>query len=118
MQKVKKLSAKEEAAQRAAREAEEALRQVRRQNFRRELLGIFGGIGLAMVISALVPAVRAQFSLGIVILWGGAIGGVVTSLERFERAGAALTKKDNRPLNYAVGLGIPAGILALLLLIQ
>lgn len=119
MQKVKKVTTKEEKAQAAAREAEEeALRQTRRQNFRKELLGIFGGIGLAMILSSFIPAIRENYSLGIVILWGGAIGGAVMSLERFERAGAALTKKENRVLNYIVGLGVPVGLLVLLLLIR
>jgi hypothetical protein len=115
VQKVKKLTAQEAAALKAEAEA---ARKVRRANFRRELLGIFGGIGLAMAISALIPAIRENYSLGVVILWGGALGGAVMSLERFERAGAALTKKDNRALNYAVGLGIPIALLILLLLLK
>ncbi|NUM44268.1 MAG: hypothetical protein HUU38_06135 [Anaerolineales bacterium] len=115
MQKVKRLTPKEEAALKAE---EEAVRQARRKNFRRELMGIFGGIGLAMAISALIPAIRENYSLGLVILWGGAIGGAVMSMDRFERAGAALTKKDNRALNYAVGLGIPVVILILLFSLQ
>ncbi|HNB50576.1 MAG TPA: hypothetical protein PK530_01465 [Anaerolineales bacterium] len=114
MQKGKKLSAKEE----AARKAEEEARQVRRANFRRELLGMFGGIGLAMVISSFVPAIREHYSLGVVILWGGAIGGVVMSLERFEHAGPVLTKKDNRALNYVVGLGLPILLLLLIFWIK
>jgi len=110
MAKAKKLTAEEEAALQVEQEAIQA----RRRNFRRELVGIFAGIGLALVIGALIPAIRENYSLGLVILWGGALGGVVMSLEQFERAGAALTKKENRPLNYAVGLGIPIVILVLI----
>ncbi|GAB4582022.1 MAG: hypothetical protein Fur0022_47740 [Anaerolineales bacterium] len=115
MPKVKRLTPKEEAALKAA--AEE-VRQIRQRNFRRELLGVFVGIGVVLIISALVPAIRANYSLGPVILWGGAIGGIMMSLERFERAGGALTKKNNRLLNYLIGLGIPVGIMILLLWVQ
>jgi hypothetical protein len=110
MAKTKKLTAEEE----ATLQAEQEMRQLRRQNFRKELVGMFAGIGLALAISALIPAIRENYSLGVVILWGGAVGGVAASLERFERAGAILTKKENRPLNYIVGLGIPIMILLLI----
>jgi hypothetical protein len=40
------------------------------------------------------------------------------SLKRFERAGAILTKRDNRFLNYGVGLGIPFGILFLIFMLR
>ncbi len=113
MAKPKKLTAEE-----AALQAEQEVKQIRRKNFQKELLGIFAGIGLAMAISALLPSIRENVSLGVVILWGGALGGIVVSLERFERAGAALTKKENRPLNYAIGLGIPLVILLVLLVAQ
>jgi hypothetical protein len=114
MKKIKKLTAEEEAAIQAEQEA----RQKRRRNFRRELVGMFAGIGLAMAISSLIPEIRENSRLGVVILWGGAIGGAVVSLDRFERAGAALTKKENRPLNYAVGLGIPVILLIILFAAQ
>jgi len=110
MAKANKLTAEEDAALLAEQEA----RQSWRQNFRRELVGIFAGIGLALVVGASIPAIRENTSLGSAILWGGALGGVVMSLERFERAGAALTKSENRPLNYVVGLGIPIVILVLI----
>jgi len=114
MKKPRKLTAEEGAAIQVEQEAQ----QNRRKNFKRELLGMFAGIGLAMVIGSMIPVVRENVSLGVVVLWGGAIGGVLASLERFERAGAVLTKRDNRVLNYFVGLGIPVGILLLLVLIQ
>lgn len=110
MQKVKKLTPHQE----AELQAEEEARQERRRNFRRELLGVFGGAGLALMISALIPVIRDKYSLGLVISWGGAVGGVMMNLDRFEKAGAVLTKKQNRLLNYLIGLGIP--VLAVLLL--
>ena len=110
MAKVKKLTGEEE----TALQAQHAARQAGWRNFHRELVGIFAGIGLGLVIVALIPAIRENYNLGTLILWGGALGGVVMSLERFERAGAALTKRENRPLNYVVGLGIPIVILVLI----
>jgi hypothetical protein len=87
------------------------------RNFRREVFGISIGIGLAMMLGSLVPAIRERVSLGVVFLWGGAIGGIFASAQKFEQAGAALTKKNNKPLNYAIGIGIPALIFGLLLLL-
>ena len=81
--------------------------EVRRTRFIKELLGIFLGISLAMMISSVVPSVRENYTLGIVVLWGGALGGLLTSYERFERAGAALTRGENKALNYIIGISIP-----------
>jgi len=86
--------------------------EIRRTRFIKELLGIFLGISLAMMASSVFPAIRENFTLGAVILWGGALGGLLTSYERFERAGAALTRSENRPLNYAVGISIPLAVIA------
>ncbi len=85
--------------------------EVRRARFVRELLGIFLGISLAMMISSVVPEIRERYSLGVVILWGGAVGGLLTSYERFEKAGAALTRGDNKVLNYLIGVSLPLLIL-------
>ncbi|GEM_PF-2241257 len=97
---------------------EDRERVVRRRNFRREIIGIFLGVSGAMVISSLLPVVRQNVSLATVMLWGGAFGGVAASFPRFEKAGAALTKGDNRVLNYAIGLGIPLIVLLLLALLR
>lgn len=98
--------------------AERRALQAQRRQYRRELLGIAGGIGLAMAVGAAVPAIRENVSLELMILWGGAIGGVVMSLERFERAGAGLTRRENRALNFAVGLGVPMVLLLVLLALR
>ena len=87
--------------------ADSPSREVRRTRFIKELLGIFLGISLAMMISSVVPAIRENYSLGVVILWGGALGGLLTSYERFERAGAALTRGENKALNTVIGVSIP-----------
>jgi hypothetical protein len=92
--------------------------ETRRQRFIRELVGIFLGVSIAMMIGSLVPGIREQYSLGIVLLWGGAIGGLAASYERFERAGAALTRGENKVVNYLVGIGIPVGILVVIYLIS
>ena len=86
--------------------------EIRRTRFIKELLGIFLGISLAMMISAVIPSIREQYSLAIVVLWGGALGGLLTSYERFERAGAALTRSENKVVNYLVGIAVPLAALA------
>lgn len=95
---------------------EESQQETRRNRFLSELLGIFMGLAVALMVSALVPQVREQYSLGLVILWGGVIGGTLASRERFERAGAIMTGSENTTLNYLVGFGTPALILLALYL--
>ena len=93
--------------------------QTRRTNFRREIIGIFLGLAGAMMAGSLIPAVRENVSLGTLVLWGGAVGGVLASLHRFEPAGAALTRRENRALNIAVGalgFGLPLLLLVWVLL--
>ena len=90
---------------------------IRRKRFLREMAGILLGLALALMLGALVPQIREQFSLGIVALWGAAIGGLLASYERFEAAGAALTRRENRWLNYFVGLAVPVALLSLLYLL-
>ena len=85
--------------------------EVRRARFIKELLGIFLGISLALMLSSVVPSIREQYSFGMVVLWGGALGGLLTSYERFEGAGAALTRSENKVLNYLVGISIPVAVL-------
>jgi hypothetical protein len=51
-----------------------------------------------------------------VILVSAAIGGALGSLDGFIRAGAVITRRDNRALNLLVGLGIRILLLLLLLL--
>ena len=87
--------------------------ETRRRRFIREISGIVLGIGAAMMISSLVPAIREQYSLSIVLIWGAAIGGLLASYERFESAGEILTRSENRALNILVGAGIPIGVLAI-----
>jgi hypothetical protein len=42
-----------------------------------------------------------------VVIWCAVLGGVLTSLDGFISAGAALTRSENRWVNLVVGLGIP-----------
>lgn len=92
--------------------------ELRKQDFRRELFGTFIGISLAMMVSALLPQIRENYPLTLVILWGAIAGGLFASYERFERAGAALTHSESAVLNYAVGLSIPSAVLLLLYLLS
>ena len=52
------------------------------------------------------------------ILWGAAIGAALTSLDSFEKAGAALTRRENKTLNLLVGLVIPGILLIILFLVS
>ena len=70
-------------------------------------MGVFAGAAAAWALLAVFPGLQERISLFSAILWGGAIGAAVVSLDSFEKAGAALTRKENRALNLAIGLGIP-----------
>jgi hypothetical protein len=83
----------------------------------RQWVGIFGGAAIGWALMLLFPELESRFGLLTVLLWSGAIGGILTSLDGFRRAGAALTRKDNRALNLAVGLGIPFLLLLILYLV-
>ncbi len=80
-------------------------------------MGIFGGAAVGWVLVTLIPALEQRFSLFSVVLWCAAIGGVLTSLGGFMRAGAALTRRENPWLNLAVGLGMPILLLAIIFLL-
>ena len=82
------------------------------------MVGIFGGAAIGWALSVVFPGLEERFGLLAILLWSGAIGGILTSLEEFMRAGAALTRRDNRALNLLVGLGIPILLLALLYLVS
>ena len=84
----------------------------------RQMVGIFGGAAIGWALSIVFPGLEERFGLLAILLWSGAIGGILTSLEEFMRAGAALTRRDNRALNLLVGLGIPILLLALLYLVS
>ena len=83
----------------------------------RQWVGIFSGAAIGWILTIIFPILEQRFSLLTVVLWTAVVGGVLTSLGDFMRAGAALTRRDNRALNLAVGLGIPALILVAIFLI-
>ena len=83
----------------------------------RQWVGIFSGAAVGWILTIIFPILEQRFSLLTVVLWTAVVGGVLTSLGDFMRAGAALTRRDNRSLNLAVGLGIPALILVAIFLI-
>ena len=67
-----------------------------------------------MALGALFPGLPGQFGgLFYLVLWSGVAGGVLTNLNGFMRAGAALTRSKHRGINLLVGLGIPAIIVVL-----
>ena len=84
----------------------------------RQWVGIFGGAALGWGLTIIFPWIAERYSLLTVLLWSAAIGGILTSLDGFMRAGAALTRRDNRRLNLLVGLGIPILLLLILYLVS
>ena len=78
---------------------------------RRNMNGLFGGIGLGLVVDSLVPWIRENLDLTSLILWSGALGMVVTNFRQFGLAGAVLTGGENKALNYFIGLALPAALL-------
>lgn len=85
----------------------------REQDLRRQIIGLLGGAAAGLAAAALFPALAERFGLYALVLWGAILGGVLTSLGSFLRAGKALTRSDNPYLNLLVGLGLPALILLL-----
>jgi hypothetical protein len=84
----------------------------------RQWVGIFGGAAIGWALTIIFPGLAGRFSLLTVVLWSGVIGGILTSMDEFMRAGAALTRRDNRTLNLLVGLGIPILLLLILYLVS
>lgn len=92
-----------------------ALRRSQRgKGIRMQLIGILAGGGLGWVAYYVYPGLGQGMDTLEAVLWGASLGGVLASLPAFERAGAALTRRDNRLLNLSVSLGILALVLALL----
>lgn len=65
------------------------------------------------MLAALFPALGSRFSLAGLVLWCAAIGGSLASLEMFIRAGAVITRSEQRGLNLLIGLGLPGALLLL-----
>jgi hypothetical protein len=83
----------------------------------RQWAGVITGAAVGWILTIIFPDLEQRFSLLTVLLWSAVVGGVLASLGDFMRAGAVLTRSDNRALNLTVGLGIPILILALIFLI-
>lgn len=82
-----------------------------RKNWLRQWVGVIAGAAIGFLLITLFPSLADRFSTFTVLIWCAVLGGVLTSLGGFMRAGAALTRSDNHWLNLAVGLGIPVIIL-------
>lgn len=87
---------------------------LREQDLRRQLVGLIGGAAAGLAMSVFFPPLAERFGLFPLVLWGSIVGGVLTSLGGFSRAGKALTRSDNPYLNLLVGLGLPLLILLLI----
>lgn len=84
----------------------------------RQWVGAFAGAAVGWALTCIFPGIEQRFSMLTVLLVSAAIGGALASLDGFIRAGAALTRRDNRALNLLVGLSIPILLLLLLLLVS
>lgn len=85
----------------------------REKNYwKNQWLGLLVGTVIGIALSWLFPGLAAEMGTFYLILWSAILGGVLSNLNGFIRAGAALTRSDNRWLNLLVGLGIPALVLA------
>jgi hypothetical protein len=82
-----------------------------KKSWLRQGVGAIAGAAIGFVLIALFPSLAERFSTFTVVIWCAALGGVLTSLGDFMRAGAVLTRSENPWLNLAVGLGIPVAIL-------
>lgn len=92
-----------------------AFRDPRADKWMRQWVGAFTGAALGWLMTVLFPDLALRFSVLTVVLWGAAIGALLASLGWFVRAGAVLTRRTNPWLNLAVGLGIPALVLILII---
>jgi protein-S-isoprenylcysteine O-methyltransferase Ste14 len=84
-----------------------------RKKWLRQWAGAIAGAAIGFLLITFFPSLADRFSTFTVLIWCAVLGGVLTSLGDFMRAGAALTRSDNHWLNLAVGLGIPIIILTL-----
>lgn len=78
-----------------------------------QFLGMLGGVLVGFVLALVFPSILDRIGLSELLTWCALFGVVSVSLQQFERAGAALTRREDPVLNYAVGFGI----LAVLILI-
>jgi hypothetical protein len=81
----------------------------------RQWVGAFAGAAVGWLLTTQFPELAQRFSVLTIVLWGAAIGALLTSLGWFLRAGAALTRRTNPWLNLAVGLGIPVLLVILII---
>jgi hypothetical protein len=88
-----------------------------RVNWNRQLLGALAGGLLGLLLAVVFPPLAEQVGMINLVLWTAVLGGALASLEGFIRAGASLTRSQNRRLNLLVGLGVPALILLLIALL-
>jgi hypothetical protein len=84
----------------------------------RQWVGVFAGAFVTWALLLLFPSLQQRISIFSAILWGAAIGAAIASLDSFEKAGAALTRRDNKALNLLVGLGIPIILLIIFFIVS
>jgi hypothetical protein len=100
--------------QSAASESPNPDKTARKIERRRQLVGIFAGFGVGLMLLSFFPALAQSPGNLETILWSSALGGVFMSLPAFERAGRILTRSENRFLNLVTSLGLVTGFLVLI----
>jgi hypothetical protein len=68
------------------------------------LVGIALGAMLGAAASALSGVFGYAMTLNEGLVWGAAIGGIISAIPQFTRSGAVLTRGSNSGLNLLVGL--------------
>lgn len=82
-------------------------------NLLRQFAGMIAGVAVGWLLLELAPGLESLGRENVLVL-AAILGVVATSLRQIERAGAALTRRDDRRLNFLVGLGVPVLIVILL----
>ena len=83
-------------------------------NLPRQLGGSLAGAAIGVTLAIFFTMLSERFGIAALVLWGAVIGGVLSNLRDFMRAGAVITHSQNRWLNLSIGLGLPAILLVLL----
>lgn len=83
-----------------------------------QFMGIVVGLVGALMTANFWPNIRlAVGGWGGAILWGVAIGGLLSSLGSLHRVGRLVTRRENHALNMPIGLLAPFALIAALLVL-
>lgn len=80
-------------------------------------MGVIAGAIIGYLVGTFLPNFSNQIGLLPLVLWSAILGGILASLEQIIRAGAVITRGQNRLFNLVIGLAIPALFLGILWLV-